>query len=170
MANPPRTLVATLFAGGGTSPVPLADAVGVRKLEVGAKRTFERDRLPRCIVVPVAGTYESAPQAAPGVQQTLKATWVGWDVHLWASDLDAAREMERAFVEWLEGNWPSAHRLQGSLCPPNMQVQDGEAIVVRVQMKELLLATPRKRVTVATVGFDASGAASGDKKLTAGET
>jgi hypothetical protein len=170
MANPPRTPVATLFAGGGDSPVALATALGAAELEVGAKRLLEHGGLPRCVVVPTAGTYDGAPQRAPGTQKVLKTAWSSWDVHLWGATLDDARELERALVEWLEENWPSAYRLQGSLCPPNTQIQDAEAVVVRVQLRELLLATPRRTVVVATVALDPSAAAEGDGVITAGES
>jgi len=123
VSNPPRTPVATLFAGGGASPVALADALGVGELLYGARSITEHDAPPRVVVVAAGGAFEGAAQRTPGTQRAVATAWSEWDVHLWGADLDAAREMERALAAWLVDNWPAAHRLQRSTAPPNTAVQ-----------------------------------------------
>jgi len=168
--NPPRTPVATLFAGGGASPTALAAALGVAALEYGSRRLDEHAGLPRCILVPGAGSFEGAPQRTPGTQRAVATAWSGWTAHLWGADLDAAREMERALAAWLVDNWPAAHRLLGDDAPPDAALQDGAALVVRFALKETLVAAPRTTVVVTTTAIDSSTAAASDGALTAGET
>ena len=170
MTAPLRTPLATLFAGGGTSPVSLATALGVDALLYGARSITEHDASPRAVVVAAGGAFEAPVQRAPGTQRAVATAWSEWDVHLWATDLDAAREMERALAAWLVENWPAAHRLQRSTAPPNTVVQDGDVIVVRISLRETLVAAPRTTVVVTATATDATTAAPGDGALTAGET